>query len=101
MENSLNQSNAESDHTARTLEYWRRNVRLVLTLLVIWFAVSYGAGIILADWLNQFRLPGTGFPVGFWFAQQGSIYVFVGLIFFYVFRMNRLDREFGVDEDPQ
>ena len=73
----------------------------MLTLLVIWFAVSYGAGIVLADWLNQFRLPGTGFPLGFWFAQQGSIYVFVGLIFFYVYRMNRLDREFGVEEDSR
>lgn len=79
--------------------YWRRNVRLVLTLLAVWFAVSYGAGILLAEALNRFRIPGTGFPLGFWFAQQGAIYVFVALIFVYVFRMNRLDREFGVGED--
>ncbi|HSG48480.1 MAG TPA: DUF4212 domain-containing protein [Longimicrobiales bacterium] len=79
--------------------YWRRNVRLVLTLLAVWFAASYGAGVLFAEFLNRFRIPGTGFPLGFWFAQQGSIYVFVALIFVYVFRMNRLDREFGVGED--
>jgi putative solute:sodium symporter small subunit len=86
------------DPTERETAYWRRNVRLVLTLLAVWFAVSYGAGILLAEWLNQYRLPGTGFPLGFWFAQQGSIYVFVILIFIYVWRTNRLDREFDVDE---
>ena len=79
-------------------EYWRRNLRYVGALLVVWFAVSYGAGILLADTLNEIRIPGTGFPLGFWFAQQGSIYVFVGLIFLYVYLMNRLDREFEVDE---
>ena len=67
-------------------------------LLGIWFIASYGFGILLADWLNQFRIPGTGFKVGFWFAQQGSIYVFVILIFAYVWLMNRLDRACGVDE---
>lgn len=77
--------------------YWKANIRLVLTLLAIWFAVSYGAGILLADWLDQFRL--FGFKLGFWFAQQGSIYVFVALIFVYVWRMNRLDRQFDVHED--
>lgn len=89
------------DPTEREKAYWRRNVRLVLTLLAVWFAVSYGAGIILAEWLNQYRLPGTGFPLGFWFAQQGSIYVFVLLIFIYVWRTNRLDREFDVDEGSE
>ena len=78
--------------------YWRRNVGIVLTLLAVWFAVSYGAGILFVEPLNRFRLPGTGFPLGFWFAQQGSIYVFVVLIFVYVWLMNRLDREFGVEE---
>lgn len=77
--------------------YWKRNVRLLLSLLVVWFVVSYGFGIILADFLNQFYL--GGFPLGFWFAQQGSIYTFVILIFVYVWRMNRLDREFDVDEE--
>jgi len=77
--------------------YWRRNVRIVLTLLGFWFVVSYGFGILLVDELNQFRL--GGFKLGFWFAQQGSIYAFVLIIFAYVWLMNRLDREFDVDEE--
>ncbi len=82
----------------RHAEYWRRNIRYVGSLLVVWFVVSYGFGIIFAESLNAFTLPGTNYPVGFWFAQQGSIYVFVVLIFVYVRLMNRLDREFDVDE---
>jgi putative solute:sodium symporter small subunit len=76
--------------------YWRKNVQYLLTLLSIWFIVSYGAGILFADELNAFKL--GGFKLGFWFAQQGSIYVFVLLIFIYVWLMNRLDRKFDVDE---
>ena len=83
---------------ARHADYWRRNIRYMGLLLVVWFTVSYGFGIIFADALNTFRLPGTNFPLGFWFAQQGSIYVFVILIFVYVRLMNALDREFDVDE---
>ena len=79
-------------------EYWRRNLQYVGILLSIWFAVSYGAGILFVDSLNEITVPGTGFPLCFWFAQQGSIYVFVVLIFVYVFLMNRLDRAFKVDE---
>lgn len=78
--------------------YWRRNLRYLLILLAIWFAVSFGAGILFAEALNAIRVPGTGFPLGFWFAQQGSIYTFVVLIFVYVGLMNRLDRKFDVDE---
>ncbi len=78
--------------------YWRANLRLVAGLLTVWFLVSYGFGILLVDVLNQVRIPGTGFPLGFWFAQQGSIYVFVVLIFVYVWRMNRIDARFGVAE---
>jgi putative solute:sodium symporter small subunit len=78
--------------------YWRRNLRYLSVLLSIWFLVSFGAGILFATPLNAIRIPGTGFPLGFWFAQQGSIYVFVVLIFVYVALMNRLDREFDVDE---
>lgn len=77
--------------------YWKANIRLVLWLLAVWFAVSYGAGILFADWLDQFRI--GGFKLGFWFAQQGSIYVFVALIFVYVWRMNKLDREHDVHEE--
>lgn len=76
--------------------YWRKNLTYLSILLLIWFVVSFGAGILLADYLNQFRL--AGFPLGFWFAHQGAIYVFVVLIFVYVFLMNRLDKEFEVDE---
>lgn len=72
--------------------YWRSNLRIMAVLLVIWASVSFGAGILFADWLNQFRLPLTGFPLGFWFAQQGSIVVFVLCILCYCLAMNRLDR---------
>jgi putative solute:sodium symporter small subunit len=78
--------------------YWRTNVRYVALLLAVWFVVSYGLGIVFAEALDAFVIPGTGFPVGFWFAQQGSIYVFVALIFVYVALMNRLDRAYGLDE---
>jgi putative solute:sodium symporter small subunit len=76
--------------------YWKANLRYLTILLVIWFAVSYGAGIIFKDALNAFRI--GGFQLGFWFAQQGSIFVFVVLIFVYVYLMNRLDRKFGYRE---
>jgi putative solute:sodium symporter small subunit len=89
----------EPDTRPVPAEYWRRNLRYLAVLLTIWFAVSYGAGILFADTLDRLRIPGTGFPLGFWFAQQGSIYVFVALIFVYVTLMNRLDREFDVDEE--
>lgn len=78
-------------------EYWRRNVSLMVKLLVIWFVVSFGCGIILVDVLNQIQI--GGYKLGFWFAQQGSIYVFVGLIFYYARKMAALDKEFGVEED--
>ncbi len=78
--------------------YWRRNVRYVTALLAVWALVSFGCGIVWADALNRWRLPGTGFPLGFWFAQQGAIYVFLLLIVAYVLLMNRLDRAHGVRE---
>ncbi len=78
-------------------DYWRANIRLVLTLLSIWFVVSYLFGIILAEPLNSIRIGGAG--LGFWFAQQGSIYTFVALIFIYAKKMNALDRKFDVHED--
>ena len=76
--------------------YWKRNLKYLVILLSIWFIVSYGCGILFAEQLNTIKL--GGFPLGFWFAQQGSIYIFVLLIFIYVRLMNRLDREFDVDE---
>jgi len=78
--------------------YWRTNVVTMAVLLLFWALISFGCGIVFADWLNQYSLFGTGYPLGFWFAQQGAIYVFVVLIFVYVRLMNALDREFGVDE---
>jgi putative solute:sodium symporter small subunit len=77
--------------------YWRANLRLVGACLVVWFIVSFGFGILLVEPLNRIRF--FGFELGFWFAQQGSIICFVVLIFYYAWRMNRLDREYGVDED--
>ena len=81
----------------RVKAYWRANVRLLLVLLAVWFTVSYGFGILLVDWLNRISL--FGFKLGFWWAQQGSIYVFVILIFVYVALIGRIDRKFGVDDD--
>lgn len=78
--------------------YWRENLRLMAVLMSLWFVVSYGAGILFVETLNQFSL--GGYPLGFWFAQQGSIYVFVALIFIYVRKMNALDRKYDVDENP-
>lgn len=79
--------------------YWSRNIRLLTTLLIIWAVASFGCGVLLRDWLDQWTLPGSAFPLGFWFAQQGSIVTFVILVFVYAWRMNKLDREFGVRED--
>ncbi|MBL6446636.1 DUF4212 domain-containing protein [Fulvivirga sp. 29W222] len=80
----------------RMKAYWQRNLLYLVVLLIIWFLVSYGAGILFADALNSIKI--GGFPLGFWFAQQGSIYVFVILIFVYVSLMNKLDKKFDVDE---
>ncbi|HUG86895.1 MAG TPA: DUF4212 domain-containing protein [Euzebya sp.] len=77
-------------------EYWRRNVRLMAILLAIWFFVSFVLGILLAEPLNEIVI--NGFGLGFWFAQQGSIVVFVLLILTYAVRMDKIDEEFGVDE---
>ena len=76
--------------------YWKTNLRYLAILLGVWFLVSFGFGILLVDWLDQVRI--FGFKLGFWFAQQGAIYVFVVLIFAYVFLMNRLDHRHQVEE---
>ncbi len=80
----------------RHRSYWRRNLIYLAILLAIWFIVSYGCGILFVDQLDRIRI--GGFKLGFWFAQQGSIYVFVALIFIYVFLMNRLDRRFEMHD---
>lgn len=76
--------------------YWKKNLRYLAILLTIWFLSSYGAGILFADTLNSIKI--GGFKLGFWFAQQGSIYIFIVIIFVYVSWMNALDKEFDVDE---
>ena len=83
------------DEKARQ-DYWRKNLRLMAVLLFVWALVSFGFGIILVEPLNNIEF--LGFPLGFWFSQQGSIIVFVALIAIYVWRMDRLDAEYGVDE---
>jgi putative solute:sodium symporter small subunit len=92
-------ASAESASTksASNNDYWRANIRLMLSLLSVWFFVSFVCGILIVDYLNQF--PFFGFKLGFWFSQQGAIYFFVMLIFVYVWRMNKLDRQYGVDEE--
>ena len=78
-------------------KYWSFNLKYLFILLTVWFSVSFGAGILWVEELNKIRL--GGFKLGFWFAHQGSIYVFVVLIFIYVWLMNRLDKKFNVDEN--
>lgn len=85
------------DHKSKMKSYWNKNLKTLGILLVVWFIVSFGFGIILVEPLNEIRL--GGYKLGFWFAQQGSIYTFVILIFIYVYRMNKLDKEFDVNED--
>jgi putative solute:sodium symporter small subunit len=77
--------------------YWKANIRLLLSLLAVWAVVGYGLSIFLVDELDAIRV--FGFKLGFWFAQQGAIYIFVILIFVYVYAMKRIERRFGVDDD--
>ena len=79
--------------------YWKENISLIIKCLVIWFVASYGFGIILVDNLNTIRL--GGYKLGFWFAQQGSIYIFVTLIFYYAFKMGEIDQKYGTPEDQK
>jgi putative solute:sodium symporter small subunit len=84
-----------SDNNAKA--YWSATLGLLTKVLIIWFLVSYGAGILFASALNSIHL--GGYPVGFWFSQQGSIYVFIALIFWYAHKMGQIDRKFGMQED--
>lgn len=85
-----------SDDAAMGNSHWQASLRLVLGCLAVWFVVSFGCGILFVDQLNQFSI--GGYKVGFWFAQQGSIYAFVALIFYYVWRMNQIDHDHHVDK---
>ena len=84
------------DTSDQNTAYWKANLVLLGKLLLIWLMVSFGFGIVFVDWLDQFHL--FGFKLGFWFAQQGSILVYIVLIFFYSWRMNAIDRKYGVDD---
>ncbi len=86
----------DNERAERAERYWRENLKIVLGLLTVWFLVSYGAAILLVDWLDRIKI--AGFKLGFWFAQQGSIVCFVLLIVVYVKLMHRLDRKFDVHE---
>jgi putative solute:sodium symporter small subunit len=77
--------------------YWKENLSILFKLLTVWFVVSFGAGILFVEQLNNIHF--FGFKLGFWFAQQGAIYVFVALIFIYMKLMNDLDKKYGVDEE--
>jgi putative solute:sodium symporter small subunit len=79
--------------------YWRANLKILIILLSIWFMVSFGFGIIFSDFLDQYQI--GGFKLGFWFAQQGSIYLFVVLIFIYVHLMNKLDKKYKEHNDEE
>ena len=83
--------------STKSTSYWQENIRLIIKCLIIWFIVSFGCGLLFVEQLNTIRL--GGYKLGFWFAQQGSILVFLALIFFYAWRMNKLDRQYGVDEE--
>lgn len=89
----------ESAAGASKDRYWTANIRLLFTLMAIWFAVSFVAGILFRDWLDQFML--GGYPLGFWFAQQGSIYTFIALIFFYNWRIHKIEQTFDLDDDDE
>ncbi len=85
-----------SETASNAKRYWKENLKYLFVLLLFWFAVSFGAGIIFVEELNAFHL--GGLPVGFWFAQQGGIYGFVVLIFVYIYLMNKLDKKFGYED---
>ncbi len=87
----------DSSENLKAKNYWKENIRLVLSLLSVWFVASFVMGILLVDILDNIRF--FGFKLGFWMAQQGSIYCFVILIFIYVYKMKKLDLKYGVDED--
>lgn len=82
--------------TANERAYWRENIRLLISIMAIWFIASFGAGILFREFLDQFSL--GGYPLGFWFAQQGSIYIFIALIFYYTIKMKKIERKYDLDD---
>ncbi len=96
MSDSTKPAKGDADKKVDRAGYWKANMRLIFGLLSVWAFVSYGCSILWVEWLNQFHI--GHLPLGFWFAQQGSIYVFVVLIFVYAWTMDRIDRKYGVEE---
>lgn len=92
----INETTADGETNLREDAYWHENLRLLAVLMAIWFACSFGAGILFREFLDQFML--GGYPLGFWFAQQGSIYVFIALIFVYVVSMKRIERKYDLGD---
>lgn len=88
---------SEDNNNSHNNNYWKENIRLIFILLTIWFVVSFGCGIILVEPLNSINI--GGYKLGFWFAQQGSIYTFVALIFVYARKMAQLDAKYGLDKE--
>jgi len=89
-----------SDNNSKSRRaYWHANLKLMLILLAVWFSISYLCGIVFVDFLNQIRI--GGYKLGFWFAQQGSMYGFIAIIFIYAHRMNKLDHEYGVNDEDE
>ena len=95
-DSSPDQPEGAGETSANAKAYWSQNIRLLWMLMTIWFVVSFGAGIIFRDFLDQFAL--GGYPLGFWFAQQGAIYFFILLIVFYSVRMKRIERQYDLDD---
>lgn len=91
--------NASNESHDQAKKYWQANIKLVLSLMAVWFIDSFGAGILFVEQLNTIKI--AGFPLGFWMGQQGAIFVFIFLILFYAIRMQQLDRKFGVDETEE
>ena len=96
MTQQYNNTKTPQSNIMNLKDYWKENLRYLVILLIVWFVVSYGLGILFVEQMNGIKI--GGFKLGFWFAQQGSIYVFVALIFIYVWLMNKLDKKYGVDE---
>lgn len=94
----MGENDIEARETAAS-GYWRANIRLLSALMSIWFICSFGAGILFREYLDRFSI--GGYPLGFWFAQQGSIYIFLLLIVIYVVLMRRIERKYGLSEGEQ
>ena len=96
---AMSEKNGTDETSEAESAYWRDNIRLLVSLMAIWFACSFGAGILFRDFLDQFML--GGYPLGFWFAQQGSIYIFIALIVFYSWQIHRIERRYHLDDDEE